>query len=132
MIGFSLYALHPFDKSVMLLVLPFLIGVVLFIAAGLFRYTYGEINEDGIRYRRLWGWRTAAWSEIASADFDAKVKNAIVIRLNHGNQWASRLFFPEIWKQTSEERQEIIRLCRQRLVNPAIAIHPSSALNRHG
>ena len=122
MLGLSLYALHPFELAEILLVLPLLATVLVVFATSMFRYTYGEIGADGLHYRRLWGWQNAPWSEIASVDLDPKVRNAILVRLNHGNRWQSRLRFPEIWSQTDQERQEIIDLCKAHLINATHAI----------
>jgi hypothetical protein len=131
MIGLSLYSLHPYDPVDLVLVFPLLIGTLILSAFGLFRYTFGEIDETGIRYRRLWGWQIATWSEIASIDLDRKVRTAIVVHLNHGNRWRSRLFFPEIFSQTDEERHGIIRLCRSHLATPVTAENTRTLMEDH-
>ncbi len=115
MLGMSLYALSPFETAEVLIVLPLLAAVIAIVTASMFRYTYGEIGDGGLRYRRLWGWRTATWSQIDGVDLDPKVKNAILIQVHRGSHGHSSLRFPEIWNQTDQERQEIIDLCRSRL-----------------
>ena len=41
-----------------------LLAVWCLCTAAWINFTYGEIGESGLRYRRLWGWSEARWSEI--------------------------------------------------------------------
>jgi hypothetical protein len=93
--GITGYLLWPTTLSELLMLLPVLAIIAAVLATNFLRYTYGEVGPAGLLYRRPWGWRTAAWSEIASVNLDPEVTDVIFIKLRRGHYWSRRLRFQE-------------------------------------
>jgi hypothetical protein len=79
-------------SSVSILARFSLIAVWCFLTAAWTNFTYGEIGDSGLRYRRLWGWREAQWYEIDNFQRES-IFGGVSVTLRYAPKFARKLRF---------------------------------------
>jgi hypothetical protein len=65
-----------------------------FVTLQLANFSYGEVSQGGLRYRRLWGWKEVRWSEIDSFYRDW-ITGGIYVTLLWAPKFMRKLYFSD-------------------------------------
>jgi hypothetical protein len=88
------------------------------------QFTFGEVDQEGLRYWRPWGWQRLRWNEIEKFE-DRFRLNGVVAVLREAPGWRRRLDFrgnSMLFRQkTIDKQRELVEFLNQQCQNSRLS-----------